>query len=114
MVHLSESKADLNEALHFEPAVGRALEFKLIDSNKVLGRVEVKPGDIEAEIMVLDEHKAEGYASIQQGVRSADEERVARLAKRLPNMQRQALDEHKWSHTTKTTNKDLAKVMVAL
>ena len=86
--HLGTSNIDFDEALHFELAVGGALEFKLIDSDKALGRVEVKPDDIEAEIMVLDEHKAEAYASIEQGVGSADEGRVARLAKRLPNMRR--------------------------
>ena len=48
------------------------MEFKLIDSDKVLGRVEVKPNDIEAELMVLDEHKAKAYASTKQGVEKAD------------------------------------------
>ena len=112
--HLGASEADLNEAVYFEPAVGGALEFKLLDSDQVLGRVEVKPDDIEAEIMVPNEHKAEAYVSIKQGISSADESCVNRLAKRLPNMRRRALDERKWNHTTKTTNKDLAKVMVAL
>ena len=77
--HLGTSSIDLDEALHFEPSVGGALEFKLIDSDKVLGRVEVKPNDIEAEIVVLDEHKAEAYASIKQGVETADEGRVDRF-----------------------------------
>ena len=48
--HLGASNINLDENLHFEPAVGGALEFKLIDSDQVLGRVEVKPDDIEAEI----------------------------------------------------------------
>ena len=84
--HLGASSIDLDEALHFEPAVGGALEFKLADSDKVLGRVEVKPDDMEAEIMVLDEHKAKAYASIKEGVETADEGCVGGLAKRLPNM----------------------------
>ena len=84
--HLGSSNIDLDEALHFELVVEGALEFKLIDSDKVLGCVEVKPDDIKAEIMVLNEHKAEAYASIKQGVETADEGRVARLAKCLPNI----------------------------
>ena len=112
--HLGTSNIDLDEALHFEPSVGGAVEFKLIGSDKVLGRVEVKPNGIEAEIMVLDEHKAKAYASIKQGVEKADEGRVDRLAKRLHNIQQQASKECRWAHTTKTTHKDLAKVMIAL
>ena len=61
----------------------------------MLGQVEVKPDDIEAEIMVPEEHKAEAYALIKQGVSSANESCVAQLAKRLPNMRRRALDERK-------------------
>ena len=52
------------------------MEFKLIDSDKVLGCVEVKPDDIKAEIMVPNEHKTEAYASIMQGISSADEGRA--------------------------------------
>ena len=114
VAHLGTSNIDFDEALHFELVVGGALEFKLIDSDKVLGRVEVKPNDIKAEILVLNEHKAEASALIKQGIGSADEGCVAQLAKRLPNMRHWAPNMCKWSHTTKTSHKDLAKVMVAL
>ena len=114
VAHLGALEANLDEAMHFEPAVGGTLQFKLVNSDQVLGHVEVKPDDIEAEIMVPNEHKGEAYASVKQGVSSADESRVAQLAKRLPNMRRRALNERKWTHTTKMTNKNLAKVMVAL
>ena len=87
VAHLSASEADLSEAMHFEPAASGALEFKLIDSDKVLGCVEVKPDDIEAEIMVLDEHKAEVYASIKQGVSSADESHIAQVDSHNQNNQ---------------------------
>ena len=73
VAHLCASQADLDEAMHFELAVSGVLEFKLIDSDQVLGHVEVKPDDIKAEIMVPDEHKAEAYTSIAQGVSLADE-----------------------------------------
>ena len=66
-------EANLSEAVHFELAVSGVLEFKLIDSDQVLGHVEVKPDDIEAEIMVPNEHKAEAYASIKQCISLADE-----------------------------------------
>jgi len=112
--HLGASNINLDENLHFESAVGGALEFKLIDSDKVLGRVEVKPDDIEAEIMVPDEHKAEAYASIKEGVMKADEGRVGPLAARLPNMKRRTPEDRRWRHTPKTSHKDLAKVMIAM
>ena len=36
------------------------------------------------------------------------------MAKRLPNIKYRASKECRWAHTTKTTHKDLAKVMIAL
>ena len=86
--HLRASEANLDECLHFEPAVSGALEFKLHDSDQVLGCVEITDNDIKAEIMVLDELKAEAYASIKQGINTANKGCVDRLTKCLPNARR--------------------------
>ena len=97
----------------FEPVEGGAIEFKLDNSDKVLGRVTVDE-NINAEVMVPDEIKAEAHASIADGVNAAEPDRVKDLAKRLRYIRKGAPAANRWKHTLGTTNTDLARVMVAM
>ena len=116
MVHIGAQEVDtrLDTDIHFETTVGGAIEFKLNDTDRVLGRVEILADDISAEVMVPDEEQAAAHASIAQRVEAPNEERVKALARRLPNIKRRAPDDHQWQHSVRMTNKDLAKVMLAL
>ena len=63
---------------------------------------------------MLDEEQAAAHASIAQHVEAPNEEHVKALAKRLPNIKQHAPDNHQWQHSVRTTNNNLAKVMLAL
>ena len=111
---LVSEHTDIDDVMYFQPVHGGAIEFKRNSDDELLGRITVGD-DITAEVNVADEYKAEAHASIADGVKNANNDRVQQLAQRLKSIKKKAPKDHRWRHNNaSTTGADLARVMVAL